>query len=193
MHSIGPYTHDLLERLRRRDRAAQEVVFRSEVGALRKLADRVTRSRAESEDLVGTLFLDFFYGQVEEVQVPEGLPGYLRSMLVRRARKLRVRAGRHEPLELEGAAGGICSGSQEEQLERRRFLRWLEECLADVTAKTRSVLKLQFGLGLSLAEAGLHLGVSKQAVGKASLKGLEALRRCIDAKQSPGGADGRPD
>jgi DNA-directed RNA polymerase specialized sigma24 family protein len=36
---------------------------------------------------------------------------------------------------------------------------------------------------LSLSDVGARLGVSKQAVGKLSLKGLQALRECLAARE----------
>jgi len=185
MEPTGKYTSELLQGLCRRDRAAQEVVFRAEAPTLRALGTRILGSGAEAEDLVGTLFVDFFFSQVDEIRHPAGIPGYLRSMLVRRARKLRSRRSREGGTETEALlAEADAAEGLEERADRARFLAWLAQCLEALTPKTRQVLKLQFGLGLSLSEAGEWLGVTKQAAGKASLRAMESLRACIGAKQA---------
>ena len=174
-----------LDRLRAGDPAAQADVFKEHRAALQRLAACMLPAGADAEALVADLFVDFFQVYVRELRSAASIPSYLRIMVVRRAQRLKARASRHAPLPDHAPADAEAKPA-DEALSQQTYLRWLEECLSGLSVRARSVLRLQYGHGLSFAEAGAQLGVSKQAAGKMSLKSLKALRECIAARESGG-------
>ena len=175
---------DLLERLGAGDSSAQRAVHASEYRSVRSVVERIVRSAPDAETIAADLFTDFFLARAGELRAAGAIPAYLRIMAVRRARRHLARTRREAP-EIPHAAEQE-RAPVEEALDQARYARWLEDCLGTLTSRARSVLKLQYGHDLSYTEIGGHLGISKQAVGKMSLKTLAALRRCIEAHEAGG-------
>ncbi|MGC4116290.1 MAG: sigma-70 family RNA polymerase sigma factor [Myxococcales bacterium] len=175
-----------LDRLRAQDPDAQAQLFEEHRRGLLRLAASLLPG-GDAEALVADLFIDFFQVYVRELRSLEAIPAYLRIMVVRRARRQKIRSARLAPLPEKEAADPRPT-TAEESLQQQTYLRWLEECVGGLTVRARSVLRLQFGHELSLSDVGAQLGVSKQAVGKMSLKGLQALRECLAAREKGGAA-----
>lgn len=178
---MEPARYDL-DRLRAGDRAAQAEVFEAHRRALVRLAASLLPPGGDAEALVADLFIDFFQVYVRELRAAQSIPAYLKIMVVRRASRLKARLARSAPMPEREPADPKPAGA-EESLQQQTYLRWLEQCVAALTARSRSVLRLQFGHDLSLSDVGARLGVSKQAVGKMSLKSLQALRECLEARE----------
>ncbi|HEY3451329.1 MAG TPA: sigma-70 family RNA polymerase sigma factor [Myxococcales bacterium] len=176
-----------LDRLRAHDPAAQAALFREHRQGLQRLAACLLPPGADAEALVADLFIDFFQVYVHELRSAVAVPAYLRIMVVRRAQRLKARSARQGSLPVSEPAD-TQAPSPDDAAAQRTYLRWLEECLSALTARARSVLRLQYGHGLTFAEAGAQLGVSKQAAGKMSLKSVQSLRECLAARESGGGA-----
>lgn len=177
---------DLLSLLRDRDRDVQEQIWREERRRLKAVAQSILHSSDEAEALVSDLFCDFFFHYVDEVRKSRAIPAYLRIMAVRRARRLLGRARRQVPVESveSEVAGEDTSRDACDRIDRTIWYRWLEECLAGLSDRARTVIKMYYGHEMSYATIAGNLGGSKQAVGKMTLKSLEALRRCIEERRA---------
>lgn len=181
---------EILGRLQQRERAAQEQVWRVERPRLLRVAGPILGSPDLCESCVADVFCDFFFHYVDSVRSSRAIPAYLKIMTLRRARRQAARASRSLEVDPERL---VAEGSEDAsaQADRSIFLRGLEACLETLTGRARQMVKLHYGLELSYAAVAEQLGVSKQAVGKAVLKSLDALRQCLEQRRAAdhGGAE----
>jgi len=183
----GPYDDpQILERLKQKDRATQEQLYRAEKSRITAIAISILRSPDHAESLVSDLFMDFFFTYVDRIREARAIPAYLRIMCQRRARRQRARMYRQVELEPD-KVNYDPTDDTDEQVERRLYAQWLESCVGQLNPQTREVLKLHFGHEMSYSEVGEHQGKSKQAVGKAVLKSLDLLRDCLERKRAAAG------
>lgn len=168
-----------LERLKRRDSAAQAELIREETPRVVGVVGSILGKGSRADTLVADLFTDFCMHAVDRVRDGRAVPAYLRMMAVRRARREKERLERHA--EWSESAGGVMPDAcAEVALDAKRRRTKLARCLEGLQARSRETLRLHYGHDLSYSEIGARIGRSKQAVGKAVQKDLEALRRCLE-------------
>lgn len=176
------FNQALLDQLKAGSAVAQAQVYGALRAEVTAIGARLGLGAIDAESMAADLFIDFFFRFVQEVRAPAAIPAYLKMMAVRRGHRLKRRAEREAATEEQDRIDPEAR-SPDEALELQRYLKWLDACLEGLTPRARSVLKLQYGHALSFAQAGEHLGVSKQAVHKISSKSVELLRRCIESKE----------
>lgn len=177
------YTDTLLAELKERKVSAQAQVYRALRVSTVAVSSQLGLPPVDADAMAADLFIDFFYRFVDEIRIPQAIPAYVKIMAVRRTQRL-LRRNERVVAEESVEASDDSSATPEEHALRQTSVQLLSECLKHLTPKARTVLKLQYGHDMSFSEAGAHLGVSKQAVGKMALKSVETLRRCIEAKEA---------
>ncbi len=169
---------DVLTLLKNRNRQVQEEVYKAEKMVLEKIAGAILRSSIDAEQLVADVFTDFLFHYVDGVQQSRSIRAYLQMMTRRRAIRAREKHLSLVPLQPELRASNSAK-DPEERIDDRLWRQWLDICLRRVRSSARKILKLHFGHGESYSTIGDHLGVTKQAVGKAIKKNLQVLNQCI--------------
>ncbi len=186
---LGSFSYEdegLLSLLRQRDRNAQEAVWRAEQGRLTAMARGILKSEPDAEQLVADLFSDFFFHYVDQIRKARSIPAYLSIMVRRRAVRFRTRASKHIQLVPERSEAAQ-DAAADDLVDRHRWLRLLEKCLATLRPRARKILKLHYGHELSYTGIGRHMGTSKQAVGKTINSALSALRTCMTQSDAASG------
>jgi RNA polymerase sigma factor (sigma-70 family) len=174
---------NLLERLKRREPDAQELVFLAENRRLQGLAKHLLGSAGDVPPLVADVFTDFFYSYVDRLQSAGAVSAYLRIMTVRRARRLMQQRSRQDDITAHTLAAA--EGSDViDALDAKAWLPWLEECSARLPERAHTILKLHFGHELGPSEIGAELGISKQAVSKTIQKCIAQLRLCLESMRA---------
>ena len=118
------------------------------------------------------------------------LRGWLRSITVRTARRLRRGDPRAQPVEdsffLDVAASDNVELRQMKETYRREFNASLERALDSLTARQRNLLRQQYIDGLSIDELGKLYGVHRATAARwaqaARLALIEATRQILDER-----------
>lgn len=153
-------------------------LYRSEYGALVRLARLLVRDPATAEDLVQDAFVRLYksWGRVRE---PERAPAYLRSTVVNlargRARTQAVFARVKERLVAPSESASAESGAVHRFLEDR-----VRDALAQLSVRQREVLVLRHYAGMSETEIADTVGCSVGTVRTHTKRGMAALEHLLE-------------
>lgn len=78
---------------------------------------------------------------------------------------------------------------EETALRRERLLLYMKECLAELTADQREVIEVTIMQQKPLSEWTMNRGVSYEAGRRMRVRGLKALRSCINGKVTHEGSE----
>ncbi len=160
-------------------------LFRQHHIELVRLAVLLVQDQATAEDTVQDVFLRLQARRGQLGREGEEL-AYIRACVlngcrsVLRRRRIAARAGTSVAVAARLAAGESAEAEVIRSEERRQVL----VALAGLPARRREVLVLRYYLGLSEAEIGATLDISKGSVKSAAARGLAALAKALE-KESP--------
>ncbi len=172
---------ELLQRLRRREPAAQselrERYFARTLAVCRHLLRDAVLANEAAEDL----WTDFLVAHVDQIESPEAIPAYLRLMAVRRSSRLRDLRERHDELGEHHVDPAVSAETAlADESERRAQVNKLQGCLSGLHPRSRRILRLRFHHGMTQEQIGDRFGISKQYIGRVLAKCLAALRQCLE-------------
>jgi RNA polymerase sigma-70 factor (ECF subfamily) len=164
--ALGAADRELVERIRRGDRAAEGVLYRQHVGALMGLATRLLGRTADAEDVVHDAFVTAFES-LDRVRDATALRAWLVKVTIRHAhrrfrrRRLLQRLGfdaAPDDASLAQLAAPGCSVEVQAELSR------LDRALAELPAKLRTPWLLRHVEGLELVDVANACEVSLATV-----------------------------
>jgi RNA polymerase sigma-70 factor (family 1) len=164
------------------DAAEFEAMFREHYERLCRFAMTVVRSREDAEDVVQQAFVNL-WSRRTVLEIRTSTRAYL-YRAVRNGALNRVRESRNvvtlhaEPLRSPAAdppPDPLTSLDARESADR------LHEAMAGLGPRCRDVLRLRWIEGMSHAEIGDALGITRKAVESNITRGLRALRDVLDA------------
>jgi len=169
------------------DRQAESTLIGRFAAAVRTYARRRLRTADAVDEFAQEVFLRFVQalraGQITE---PERAGGFVLGICKNVARERARLADRRSALWEEF---GHALAPLEEQPEMARYqIALLEDCLSQMTARSRDVLKHAFIDGASAAEIAEKLAMTDGNVRVVRHRALEALRTCMTSKVSWEGA-----
>lgn len=192
MTSAGPegsHEAEFMAAWRARDDARE--VFETHVTPMRQAARQgmhrigVDPDEHDVEDVVSKAFAEYLKKAAKEpVQNPVGLAKRIANLRGRdRARAVRrEREGIDDRTwvtdELSVSDEDAEGAAQSEELARMAM-----ECMERLTSDQRDVIEASVMRQVSLSDWASDRGKTHQAAGQMRLRGLKALRRCIDAKR----------
>jgi RNA polymerase sigma-70 factor, ECF subfamily len=170
----------LLDRLRVRDRAAQEALRAELLPRLTAVCTRLLGDRRIGEETASDVLMDFLTDGVDKLREERAIRSYVRMTAVRRCVRLRGWRTRMEtPVDLPDPAGGPEAELSQRQTQDR-LQRRLRHCLERLTPRVRRVLRLRFERDMTQERIGEVLGFTKQYAGRFIAAALEGLRRCME-------------
>jgi RNA polymerase sigma factor (sigma-70 family) len=172
----------LLDGLRVRDPEIQKLFWETHFPEIHAICLRISRSAVHATDTAVDLLTDFMFDRVDAVRNPMGIRAYLRLMAVRRSVRQRDQASSHLMFD-ENHAQGVCADAAMTAADCRLLLPKLDKCLAELTPKAQSVLRLKYTRQLTDREIGNILGGSKQYIGRLLRNSLVLLRDCINERR----------
>jgi RNA polymerase sigma-70 factor, ECF subfamily len=175
---------ELARRLVSGDHDAMAVIFDRYYRLIMSVALRILHDAAEAEDVVQTVFTDFY----TKAHLFDGAKGSLRTWLLQYAygrsfnqkRKLRAR-GFYGQVEFDEMATGtphLCS-ERVLDLDTPDACRLVEQILPSLNDKQRIVIELVFFGGFKLSEVAAQTGESLGNVHHAYYRGIERLRSAL--------------
>lgn len=175
---------ELARRLVSGDHDAMAVIFDRYYRLVMSVALRILHDAAEAEDVVQTVFTDFY----KKAHLFDAAKGSLRTWLLQYAygrsfnqkRRLTAR-GFYEQDEFDEMAAGIPKLCPERvlNLETPDACRLVEQILPSLNDKQRTVIELVFFGGLRLSEVASQTGESLGNVHHAYYRGIEKLRAVL--------------
>lgn len=178
---------DLLERIRRGDRAAFDALFRAEYASLVGMAESLLGRRDLAEEVVQDVMLELWRRR-EGLAVQESLRGYLfratRNRSLNLLRHGRV-ARRSEP---ELARARVAVADTDELTVQGELGAAVVAAVAALPDGVREVFELSRVRGLRYAEIAATLGISVKTVEARMGRALRSLRERL-APWLPGGGD----
>lgn len=155
---------------------AIERLYRSHRAAVERVAFALVDGDADARDVAQAAFLKALQG-APRLRRAKSVRRYLLRIAVNEARELRRRRRfRADPLEGEPIGKGPAVAVE---AARREFDRALVRALRTLPAKLREPLVLHYWEGLSFAEIGQVLGVSKSTVHTRCDRGVQRLRGAL--------------
>lgn len=169
------------------DRRAESALIERFSAAVRTYARRRLRTSDAVDEFAQEVFLRFVQalrgGQISE---PERAGGFVLGICKNVARERARLADRRSALWDEF---GHALAPRDEQPELAKYqLALLEDCLSQMTQRSRDVLKHAFVLGASAQEIATTLAMTDGNVRVVRHRALEALRTCMSSKVSWEGA-----
>lgn len=169
------------------DRRAESALISRFSAAVRTYARRRLKTADAVDEFAQEVFLRFVQtlraGQITE---PERAGGFVLGICKNVARERARLADRRSALWEEF---GAALAPLEEQPEMAKYqLALLEDCLSQMTQRSREVLKHAFILGASAQEIATTLSMTDGNVRVVRHRALEALRTCMSTKVSWEGA-----
>lgn len=166
---------DLLERLRRDDRAAFDVIFRAWYSRLVSFADSILHDRAESEEVVQDVMLGLWRAR-HTLSAGSSPQAYLfratRNRALNQIRHRKVQLKKAHLLKTEDSVAEIGHATVAEGEIRQA----LEGALDELPPRCREVFELSRNQGLSYAEIAATLEISVKTVEAQMGKALRVLR-----------------
>jgi len=166
------------------DSDAMAVVFDRYYRLVMSVALRILHDTAEAEDVVQTVFTDFY----KKAHLFDATKGSLRTWLLQYAygrsfnqkRRLRAR-GFYEQVEFDEMGAGSPNPRSERvlDLETPDACRLVEQILPSLNDKQRAVIELVFFGGLKLSEVASQTGESLGNVHHAYYRGIDKLRAAL--------------
>lgn len=163
------------------DRRAEAVLCRTFAPAVRTFWRRRLRGTDAIDEATQDVILRFVQalrgGQVTEAARVGGFVlGICRNLARERARTQERRA------ELFAEFGAALASLDDEPERARYQLALLEDCLSQITQRSRDVIRYAFIEGQSAADIGARLAMTEGNVRVVRHRALEALRDCMSQK-----------
>lgn len=179
---------ELVRHLLAGDQEAMAVIFDRYYRLVMSVALRIIHDVGEAEDVVQTVFTDF-YQRAELFDETKGnLKGWLLQYTYGRSfnhkRKLKNHSF-YEQVELEEMDVEQRKNRSERvaDLESQDATRLVEQILPQLTEKQRSVIELVFFEGMKLSEVAARIGESPGNVHHAYYRGIDKLRTFLTRSQ----------
>ncbi|MDQ1094093.1 RNA polymerase sigma factor (sigma-70 family) [Xanthomonas sacchari] len=139
-------------------------------------------AREDAEDMVQETYLRLLRAHRQQGEAIANPEAYLYTVAQNLAREQAARR-RQAPLrieEMEQFSQLLAAGDDvEDSAQRRQRQQHLQALLADLPARTRAVLVMQYRDGLSYKQIAERMGVSPHMVKKHVVRGLSACRRAL--------------
>lgn len=175
---MTPDEIELLERLRRGERAALGSVYDSYSPAIYRYLYRRVGNQRLAEDMAGQVFLKLLEavhrGQLWNSSFSGWLYRIAHNLVVDHYRK----HGNHTVVELEEWLESEGGGPEREAEQRLRLDR-VRRALHDLTEEQAQVILLRFGEGLTNQEVAEIMGKSEGAIKGLQHRALNALRQLL--------------
>ena len=172
----------LVVRWQRGDLAAASVIIQRYERMVYGAALRVLRDPHQSEDVAQETFLRA-HEHIESLRDPAALPGWLKSICVRRAIDL-IRGG--SPAALEEYDAVESDPGPDEVVQIADALERFRSALLSLPTSLRMAVSLRDVDGLSTREAAVALGISEAAVKMRLSRGRRRLRKLLRAESWEG-------
>lgn len=161
------------------DRRAQDALCRRFAPAVRTFWRRRLRA-AEVDELVQDVFLRFVQAvRSGAVDDPARIGGFILGICRNLARERARSAERRAEL---WAQFGDASALDDEPAVAAHQLAQLEDCLSQMTLRSREVIKQAYVDGHSAAEIAAQMAITEGNVRVVRHRALEALRTCMSKK-----------
>jgi RNA polymerase sigma-70 factor (ECF subfamily) len=172
---------DVVDRLRRGDARALEMVFRAYYAPLASFAFRYLRDAAAAEDVVQDSFT-LLWARRAHLTITTSLRAYLYAAVRNHVLNIRKHDAIVEAWERDEASDDVRTLYQpplqpDELLDRRLLVQRLGDALEQLPERQAQAMLLRWRDGLSYAEIADALGISVKGVEKHLARGLDALRR----------------
>lgn len=162
------------------DRRAESVLCRKFAPAVRTFWRRRLRGQDAIDEMSQEVFLRFVQAlRSGAVSEPERVGGFLLGICRNLARERARLAERRD--DLWKMYGDALKAIEEEPLAAYQ-LALLEDCLSQMTLRSRDVIRYAFVEGQSATEIGTRLEMSEGNVRVVRHRALEALRTCMSQK-----------
>ncbi|MBB5876594.1 RNA polymerase sigma factor [Xanthomonas sp. LMG 9002] len=139
-------------------------------------------AREDAEDMVQETYLRLLRAHRQQGEAIANPEAYLYTVAQNLAREQAARR-RQAPLridEMEQFSQLLAAGDDvEDSAHQRQRQQHLQALLADLPARTRAVLVMQYRDGLSYKQIAERMGVSPHMVKKHVVRGLSACRRAL--------------
>jgi RNA polymerase sigma factor (sigma-70 family) len=172
----------VLAKLKKRDSQAQEQFRRRIRPKIYAICMHILADPVRAEDSCEDILMDFFDKHVDKVRDDRALNAYLRMMTVRACVRIRHWLQRHEAVDQQDP---FISDNMEdsciESIDSMVTQAKLTKCLAHLTEKAQKVFVLRYQQEMTQEDIGDKVGASKQYINRLLKKGLESLRRCMEA------------
>lgn len=169
----------LLERLKRREGAAQLELRRSVLPKMVATAQHYLRDEARAEEIAEDVWLDFVLDYVDRIRDERAINRYLHMMTVSRAVRLRRLLRRCEPPSERNERTTDPTHEVIEQIDRPAMVSRLHRCVEALGKKKRRMLRMRFYGDQTFTAIGEALGVSRVYAGRAVREAIEQLTRCM--------------
>ena len=176
MHTLNEDTQFLINRLRKGEEAAFEVLFNEYYKVLTVFANKYLRDLEASKELVQDLFVHL-YERRENLDINSSLKSYLfrsthnRCINYINAQKIRLKYAEHVSYTSE-----VKENSLENEVTTIELENVLYKAISDLPPKCRSIFKMNRFEGLSNTEIAEKLKLSKRTVETQISKALKILR-----------------
>lgn len=176
-----PQDRELVERIRRGDPAAFELLFRSYYDQLCTFAEGYLRSFSEAEDLVDDVFLRVWERRADwklSASVKSYLYGSVRNAVIDRLKHRRVVDRVHNLVGREHSVPGAgqAAPASDERLESADLQVALQHAVDSLPERCRHTHLLRWRHGLTYAEIAEVMGVSIKTVENQLARALQLLR-----------------
>lgn len=163
------------------DRKAETVLCRRFAAAVRTFARRRLRTSDAVDEFAQEVMLRFVQAlRTGAVSEPERVGGFVLGICRNLARE-RVRV-QERRAELWAEFGDSLASMEDEPAVARYQLAQLEDCLSQMTQRSRDVLRHAYVDGRSAADIGERLEMTEGNVRVVRHRALEALRTCMSQK-----------
>jgi RNA polymerase sigma-70 factor, ECF subfamily len=170
------------------DDEAMAVIFDRHYRLIMSVALRIVHDVGDAEDVVQTVFTDFY----QRAEIFDETKGNLKTWLLQctywrsfnQRRKLRNRCV-NEHVEIEEMDAGRHSKGPERvaDMDSRDVARLVEQILPKLTEKQRSVIEKVFFEGMKLSEVASLTGESSGNIHHAYYRGIDKLRALLTPSQ----------
>ncbi|MBN2342443.1 MAG: sigma-70 family RNA polymerase sigma factor [Deltaproteobacteria bacterium] len=171
---------ELIAQLQKNDADARHRFWSAYFRPVLAICTRVLGPGAIAVDVTTDLLNDFMFRYVHNVQSPSAAWSYLKLMAIRRSVREKKRGMKNEPV--ENIAINL-DNTDFSQADIQVMLSKLESCLALLTPKAQSAIRMKYTQGVSNEQIGNTVGGTKQYIGRLLRKSLEMLRDCMGRKE----------
>ncbi|MBN2525312.1 MAG: sigma-70 family RNA polymerase sigma factor [Deltaproteobacteria bacterium] len=170
---------EMVAQLRQGNSDTRQRFWEESFDAVLAICSRILGSGPQSIDVTTDLLNDFLFHYVQNLKNPHGAWSYLKLMAIRRAVRERQRMMTGEPFDDQQMD---YPGGEMDDVETTVLLPKLNQCLALLTPKAQSTVRLKYRQGMSNEQIGHVVGGSKQYIGRLLTQSLAALRECLQRK-----------
>ncbi|MBN1952597.1 MAG: RNA polymerase sigma-70 factor [Bacteroidales bacterium] len=176
LHKLNADSKFLINRLRRGEEAAYELLFKEYYQVLTVFARRYLNDLEAAKEVVQDLFVSL-YEKREQLDINSSLKSYLfRSTHNRCINQLNAQKIRHKYVEYANYNTDIRDNSLEDEVNRTELEHHLYKAISELPPKCRSIFKMNRFEGLSNGEIAERMNLSKRTVETQISKALRILR-----------------